>query len=130
MSSRDTRDVVVGRITDLGPRGRGDEVERRSLRRLGAGFRLVRSSGQGARKGDIEGPGRGDFLIEVKSTRRESLSLPLRWLRKLTRQAREQRRRPALLVVFDDGQGTPRREGAWVLVRESDWRELTDADGG
>lgn len=101
----------------------GLKAEERALGRTG--FRRVRGSGSwdGA-KGDGE---RGEFLKEVKSTQKQSFSLRLDVLQKIALEARQSGRRPVLEVLFTDGTGRPRRDGAWVMIREDEWRELLDA---
>jgi hypothetical protein len=60
-----------------------------------------------------------DFLCENKSTRAGSITIPHDWLAKISREALEQKKKPALTVQFTDGLGNPIKFGAWVLVPEN-----------
>lgn len=94
----------------------GTKAEKQTLRRI---------QGSGAwvgEKGDLKSD---DFLIENKATEKDSYGLKLETLRKIGREATRATRRPALAVQFVDSTGRPRHDGAWVLVREADWREMT-----
>ncbi len=94
----------------------GDKAERQTLKRV---------KGSGAwvgHKGDLESD---DFLLENKATEKNSYSLKLEVLRKIGREALRANRRPSLMLQFTNSTGRPRHDGAWVLVRESDWREMT-----
>lgn len=94
----------------------GSRAERETIRRV---------QGSGAwigAKGDFRS---ADFLIEQKSTSRGSLGVKLDWLRKICREAMTVGLRPAFHLVFVDLRGKPVRNGAWVMVRESDWTEMT-----
>ena len=104
-----------GRIGDAGRRAETKTFER------------TRASGAwvGA-KGDLRSD---DFALESKATERGSYSLKLETLRKIAREAEQSGRRPALAVQFVDGTGRPRHEGAWVLVREQDFVEMTTPEG-
>ena len=80
---------------------------------------------QGA-KGDI------DFdrvLMEAKSTTNESLGVKLDWLVKITQEARNACKSPALAVSFVKPDGSPRQFGEWVLVPRHIWQEHL-AQGG
>ena len=91
-------------------------------------FKRVQASGAwGGAKGDM---GSEDFLLESKSTVNSSYRLVLDVLRKAEREALATGRRPALAVQFVDGTGRPKRGGAWVMVRESDFAGMTAPEGG
>jgi hypothetical protein len=94
----------------------GDKAERQTLKRVPASGAWI-----GA-KGDFRGE---VFLVEQKATERMSYTLKLELLQKIAREALHDARRPAFMVVFTDGTGRPRKDGAWVMVRESDWEEMT-----
>lgn len=95
----------------------GIKAERETLKRV---------AGSGAwigAKGDFRSD---DFLIEQKATERDSRAIKLEELRKIEREALQTGRRPAFALIFADSQGRPRPSGAWVMVRESDWQEMTE----
>jgi hypothetical protein len=78
---------------------------------------LTRASGAMEHgKGDIV---LDDFLCENKSTQAGSLSISQDWLAKISREALEQKKKPALTVQFTDGMGNPIKFGTWVMVPES-----------
>ena len=101
---------------------RGRRAELRALDRMG--FKPTKASGALADKGDGT---RGWFRKEVKTTEAASLSVKLAWLQKIAREAVHTAVKPVLAVVFVDGSGRPRRDGAWVMLRERDWKEVLDA---
>jgi hypothetical protein len=79
--------------------------------------KLTRASGAMAHgKGDIV---LDEFLVENKSTVNASLSIPHDWLAKISREALEQKKKPALTIQFTDGLGNPLKFGAWVLIPEN-----------
>lgn len=90
-------------------------------------YRRMKGSGawDGA-KGDMRSD---DFTVESKATEANSYSLKLEELRKIEREATATGRRPAFAVQFVDGTGRPRPGGAWVLVREDDFRSMTTPEG-
>lgn len=86
--------------------------------------RPTRASGCGNQKGDYT---KGDFVVEHKSTTALSLRLTYEWLTKIAVAAGEAAKKPALHVTFsrgDDGHSRP--HGAWVLIPEKLFKELTD----
>lgn len=94
----------------------GSKAERATVRRVqGSGAWL------GA-KGDFRTT---DFLIEQKATEKNSIGVKLEVLRKIGHEARAVGLRPACTIVFTDSTGRPRHDGAWVMVRERDWEEMT-----
>lgn len=93
----------------------GIRAEKRSASRMGA--RQVPGSGAtDGIKGDLH---LKDLKIECKSTENNSLSVKKDWLDKISREAREVNREPALQVMFVDGYGRPRDGGSWVMIPES-----------
>lgn len=101
--------------------GSGRKAERKTASRLGAS--LVPGSGCGDRnKGDIE---LADFLVENKSTVLASYRVKLDELLKINDEARGQGKNPALAFQFTTGDGTPRKNGAWVAIPEWLFEELT-----
>ena len=78
--------------------------------------RLTRASGAMAHgKGDIV---LDEFLCENKSTQAASLTIPHDWLAKVSREALEQKKKPALTFQFTDGLGNPVKFGKWVAIPE------------
>lgn len=101
------------------PSDLGTRAEKRSLKRVPA------SGAWAGAKGDFRGE---VFLIEHKATEADSFGLKVELLRKIGREALRVGLKPAFHVVFCDATGRPRRDGAWVMVRESDWEEMTSVD--
>jgi hypothetical protein len=98
----------------------GQKAEVRASKRLGG--RLQPGSGcKDHSKGDFFTP---DFLFESKSTISESLSLKLEWLRKISKEAADITKEPALTIQFVDGSGRPVLDGAWVMVPERVFKEI------
>jgi len=102
----------------------GRPSEKNTAKRLGG--RLTPASGavEGA-KGDIV---LDDFLVEAKSTIKNSISLKLDWLLKITGEARKVGKTPALAITFTTGNGRPVHNGRYVIIREDDFKELIDGD--
>ena len=112
-------------FTDRQNRGthkHGQKSERKTAKRLGGRPRPGSGSVAGA-KGDILLP---DYLVENKSTEHRSISLKLDWLDKISVEAREEGKVPALAIQFVDKAGNSKKRGRWVLVREDDFKELTE----
>ncbi len=105
--------------------GAGPAAEKRLAKRLG-GRQTPASGAMVGAKGDVMLPA---MLMEAKSTVRDSLALKLDWLAKIAGEARAQGKVPALAVVFATGDGRPRPDGAWVLMPEAAFRELTEGRG-
>ena len=64
-------------------------------------------------KGDIVLP---EFLLEAKSTQQASMSLKHDWLLKIAHEAQTKRKDPALSISFVNPDGTPARNGEWVMI--------------
>ena len=109
----------VKKRREIGRSGRSSES--RLAKVLGA--RLTPASGamQGA-KGDIM---LKDFLIEAKSTLRDSFSVQLSQLAKIRAEALSAGKSPMLSVSFCTGNGAPRESGEWAMIPLRVWRELT-----
>lgn len=106
---------VKGRIGDT-----GRKAETRANRRLGG--RATRASGaMDSDKGDIELP---EFLVENKATEAGSYSLKHDILAKISREALEAKRQPALTMQFVDSIGRPKKFGSWVIIPEALFEEL------
>jgi len=72
-------------------------------------------------KGDMH---TAEYLIENKATTAESLSVKRAWLRKIANEAAMEGKRPALSLQFVGADGKPKISGAWVLMREEDFKDL------
>lgn len=118
------RNPVLDRIARRASGSHGVKSEKRTAGRLGG--RQVPASGamQGA-KGDIR---LADFLVENKATEAESMSLKLEWLLKVAQEAAELGQMPALSIQFVTGDGRPRQNGRWVMIREDDFKEVSGED--
>ena len=68
-----------------------------------------------------------DFLIENKSTVKESYKTDLQVLARISKQARAANRLPALALQFTDESGKPVQHGAWVAFPEHIAREMMTA---
>lgn len=108
------------RMEKAGSGVHGVTSEKFTSKRLGARQQMF-SGATPAAKGDMQLSG---FLIEAKSTIKESLSLPLNWLAKITGEAHARNKVPALTVTFVTGDGRPREDGTWVMVPEEIFKEL------
>ena len=100
----------------------GTVAERLAAKRVGARLQPGSGSLLGA-KGDMV---RKTFLIESKSTQKESLGVKLAWLRKIEKEALDANKDPALMIQFTDGDGRPVKGGVWVAVPEKLFLEMAD----
>lgn len=110
-------------FTDRQSRGthkHGQKSERKTAKRLGGTTRPGSGSVDGA-KGDIL---LSDYLVENKCTEHKSISLKLEWLNKISVEAREEGKSPALSIQFVDKQGNSKKRGRWVLITEDDFKEM------
>lgn len=113
-------DRILNRGKGTGQAGR--RSEKRAASRVRG--RPTRASGCGNQKGDYT---KGDFVVEHKSTTALSLRLAYDWLTKIAVEATETAKKPALHVTFNRGEaGHPRIYGAWVMIPEKLFKELTD----
>jgi len=99
----------------------GQKAEKRTAKRLGGVARRGSGSIEGY-KGDIT---LNQFLVENKATCNRSISLKLDWLDKISREARDEGRTPALSLQFVDSNGTPVSHGRWVMIPEDEFKEMT-----
>jgi len=99
----------------------GRKAERQAARRLGG--KLSPGSGNGGVKGDYTVD---QFKIENKATIHESLSIKRDWLLKIKQESKEIGKVPALAIQYVDGQGTPKKNGSWVMVEESVFAQLIE----
>ncbi len=105
----------------LEKRDHGTKAEKHAAKRLGG--RVQPGSGnQDHSKADIKLP---TFLVEAKSTIYASMVVKHDWLLKVSKEALDISREPALIVQFVDTRGLPVPEGSWVMVPERVFKELT-----
>lgn len=100
----------------------GQLAEKRAARRLG-GRQTPASGALSGAKGDIR---KGQFLIESKATKHNSLVVQLEWLDKISKEALDAGQTPALLIQFVDAVGNPWRGSGWVLIPERTFAELCE----
>lgn len=106
--------------------GAGRPAELLLGKRLGARQRPNSGAVEGA-KGDLT---HHTTLIESKSSTGRTLALRHGWLRKVAHEARYHGLVPALAVLFVDGTGRPKKDGAWVMIPESEYRMLMEERRG
>ena len=107
--------------TKIGSVGRLSE--RQVAAKLGARVTPASGAMEGA-KGDMS---LDDYLLEAKSSVNKSFSLKHEWLEKITQEALPLGKTPALTVSFTDGSGRPIRNGDWVLIPLTEFKEMLDA---
>lgn len=105
----------------IGDAGRLSET--RLAKSLDARLRPASGAVEGI-KGDMVIP---THLIEAKSTTGRSLSLKHEWLGKITKEARDQNKRPALTISFTHENGRAVPNGHWVAIPLHDWLEMLEA---
>ncbi|MCO5157905.1 MAG: hypothetical protein M9945_14345 [Aquamicrobium sp.] len=101
----------------IGKSGRASE--QRLARQLKAKARPASGAMEGA-KGDID---LGAVLMEAKSTTALSMGLKLEWLAKISREARQEGKSPALMISFVTPDGNPVVDGEWVAVPRHVWED-------
>lgn len=74
-------------------------------------------------KGDIK---KGQFLIEAKATEADSFRLERGVLCKIVGEALRFGKIPAVCVSFVTGNGRPKDDGEWALIRLKDFQEYMD----
>lgn len=112
-------------FTDRQNRGthtHGQKSEQKTAKRLGGRTRPGSGAVAGA-KGDIL---LTDFLVENKCTEHRSISIKLDWLDKISVEAREESKIPALSIQFVDKAGNSMRHARWVMIPEDEFRELSE----
>lgn len=100
----------------------GTVSEKKTAKRL-KGQTTPGSGNMVGAKGDIR---LTDFLIEAKCTRHSSISLKLDWLKKITSEAVQALRKPAMTITFVRESGEPVRDGKYVIMRELDFLEMLE----
>jgi len=83
------------------------------------GARRPASGSRPGKKGDVAA---GNFLIEAKATGGNSMAIHLRWLEKITTQARGEGKDPAVVISFENAPtGIP---ATWTMVPMSVFKSL------
>lgn len=100
----------------------GIKAERKTARRLTASLTPASGSLAGA-KGDMT---KNDWLIENKSTVKDTLCITHDWLIKISQEALEKLKIPALTFQFTRPDGTPEKRGSWVVIPEELFKELVE----
>lgn len=100
----------------------GRKAEKNLSKRVG-GRVTIASGALDFQKGDIRA---GDFLIESKSTEKESFSLPLNYLCKIKAEALTANKYPALAINFTTSNGNLRSMGSWVLIEEHEFKQFME----
>jgi hypothetical protein len=95
----------------------GQKSEVKTAKRLGGVPRPGSGAVAGA-KGDIM---LSEYLVENKSTEHKSISIKLEWLEKISVEAREESKIPALAIQFVDKAGNSKRNARWVLIPEDEF---------
>lgn len=102
----------------IGDAGRLSET--RLAKDIGAQLRPASGAVEGI-KGDMITK---THLIEAKSTTGRSISVQHAWLGKITKEARDQNKRPALALSFTNENGKPAPAGHWVAIPLQDWLDM------
>jgi hypothetical protein len=96
--------------------------EKKVSKRLGG--KLNPGSGAvGGIKGDIKFE---KILMESKATIKDSIAIKLEWLAKISREATDSSRSPALSITYVDQDGEPRKFGKWVMIPEFLFKEINE----
>lgn len=86
--------------------------------------KLIPASGAlGSLKGDIDFE---KIRMEAKATIKDSISIKLEWLAKISREATDAKKTPSLAITYVDEDGNPRKFGNWVMVPESLFKEINE----
>lgn len=102
----------------------GRRAEKSLAHRLGG--ELTTASGATDRdKGDVKLERKErKFLIESKSTQKDSMSVKLEWLHKIYQEALETNKTPAFAISFTNDHGIVEKRGVWIAVPELVFKEL------
>ena len=104
-------------VKDTGRAGR--KAESSLAHRMGVNALPGSGSLKGA-KGDIV---KEDFLIENKSSTKDSFSIKKDHLYKIYQEALDTNKQPALAFQFVNSQGQSQKKDRWVCIPESVWKE-------
>ncbi len=102
----------------------GRLAEAKTARRLGG--RTHAGSGNLGEKADFTIK---QFKVENKATINASMSLKLDWLLKVSQEALEVGKTPALSFQFVKKDGEPRKNGSWVAIPEKVYQAMLDELG-
>ena len=106
-------------------RNPGQETERRILKKIGA----RRQPSSGAIPGFPNDGVKNRFLIEVKSTEKNSLGIKRKWVEDLEENALTRGKIPALVLVFNKRGVAPyhdfRQAQEWVAIPRWKFEQLT-----
>ena len=108
------------RLGKIGKVGR--DSEKNTAKRLGGDLKPA-SGAMPSAKGDIE---LTEFLVESKSTVKDSIYIKRGWLKKIGQEALGVNKYPAVSITFTTEDGKPRHRGSWMLITEDSFRHLTD----
>lgn len=100
----------------------GRKSEKHTAKRLNGNLKPA-SGAMPSAKGDME---LAAFLVEAKSTVKDSISLKKEWLDKISSEALSINKYPAVSITFTTEDGKPRHRGAWMLISEDTFLQLTD----
>jgi hypothetical protein len=100
----------------------GAKAEERARKRL-RGQAMPASGALPGAKGDYNLP---EFKVDVKATQKATRSISMIELQKITHEAANEGRTPALQIVFAEGNGQPRPNGSWMVIPEWAFKELTE----
>lgn len=117
-----TENPYLKRRSKKGKGEAGRKAERNLSKRVG-GRVTIASGALDFQKGDIHA---GDFLIESKSTEKESFSLPLNYLCKIKAESLSDNKCPALAINFTTSNGNLRSMGSWVLIEEHEFKQYME----
>lgn len=115
---------ILKRQRAKGKTSHGRASEKNTSKRLKAYLTPASGAIQGA-KGDMV---KGEFLLENKSTIKQSLSLKYEWLEKISREAVCQEKTPSVSIQFVDSQGASKPTGRWVLIPEHVFQEFIEGE--
>lgn len=100
----------------------GRRAEKKASKRLG-GSLTPASGALDYAKGDIK---KSHFLIDSKATNKDSFRVTKEQLQKISREALDAGKTPALLVQFVDDLGGLTGGGSWVVLPERVFKELAE----
>lgn len=100
----------------------GRKSEKRLNKKLGGEQTPASGALEGA-KGDIK---KDDFLIEAKSTIHDSFRLDRRILCKISGEALRVDKIPVVCLSFVTGNGKPKVDGEWAMIKLKDFEEYID----
>ena len=99
----------------------GRVAEKNIAKRISGRTTVASGGGPIHDKGDVS---KDDYLIEVKATKNDSMSIKKHWLDKITYEASQISKYPALAVQFVDGSGNLVPNGSWIMVKEDAFIEF------